>query len=271
MSLTINAQLFGKLECRMDDLRAAIAEGDMGDAQKMMERTMKAFAEIRGTSTVAAGASEEVSKGKKSRKTKGDGEPKPKKEVVPGSWPDQLQKVYAPVINEAWGSEKKPAGILMKVAGYLKKNGKTEPTVKDAREAIKFIRENPDYKSDTQISRSAENSVEEEAPKKKRAYKKKAVAEEAPKTAGVIAVLNAVMDEAKEDEEDEKSDDEEEDDEEDVPLATFEYKGNNYLKDPYQEVYTAEGKIEWVGTFNGKKIVKGEMKPRVKKFIESQD
>jgi hypothetical protein len=266
MSLTISAQLFGKFECRMDDLRAAIAEEDMGDAQKMMKRMTKLFAEIRGTATTAAVASEEVSKVKKSRKTKGDGEKKP---VVPGSWPDQLQKVYAPVINEAWGSEKKPAGILMKVAGYLKKQGKTEPTVKDAREAIAFIRENPDYKSDTQISRSEDGSVKEGA-KKKRAYKKKAVSEEktpaAAKAEEVIAKMKEVLSDAEEDEEED-----EEDEEEEIDLATFEYKGNSYLKDPFQEVYTSEGKLEWVGTYNGKKIVKGEMPLRVKKYIESQE
>jgi hypothetical protein len=263
MSLTISAQLFGKFECRMDDLRCAIADGEMDDAKKMMERMMKAFAEIRGTATTGPAASEEVSKVKKSRKTKGDGEKKP---VVPGSWPDQLQKVYAPVINEAWGSEKKPAGILMKVAGYLKKQGKTEPTVKDAREAIAFICENPDYKSDTQISRSEDGSVKEGA-KKKRAYKKKAVSEEktpaAAKAEEVIAKMKEVLSDAEEDEE--------EDEEEEIDLATFEYKGNSYLKDPFQEVYTSEGKLEWVGTYNGKKIVKGEMPLRVKKYIESQE
>ena len=64
----------------MDDLRCAIADGEMDDAKKMMERMMKAFAEIRGTATTGPAASEEVSKVKKSRKTKGDGEKKP---VVP--------------------------------------------------------------------------------------------------------------------------------------------------------------------------------------------
>jgi hypothetical protein len=63
----------------------------------------------------------------------------------------------------------------------------------------------------------------------------------------------------------------EEDEEEEIDLATFEYKGNSYLKDPFQEVYTSEGKLEWVGTYNGKKIVKGEMPLRVKKYIESQE
>jgi hypothetical protein len=73
-----------------------------------------------------------------------------------------------------------------------------------------------------------------------------------------------------ESDEEEDSDDEEEEEEE-VPLTAFEYKGNNYLKDTHNEVYTAEGKMEWLGTFNGKKILKGDMPVRVKKFIESQD
>lgn len=273
MSITVSSQLFGKLEARVEDLREAMGEDDMEAVQKAVDRISKAFAEVRGTatsvSTPAPASDSEPAKGKKSRKS-ADGEPKPKRELKPGSWADQLKTTYAPVFNEAWGSEKKPAGLLMKVAGYLKKNGKTEPTLEEMREAITFIRENPEYQSDTQKSRSAANSTDEK-PKARGRPKKVVAAEgdasEAPKAADVIAKLEAALSEA-----DDDSDEEEEDEDEETPLVVFEYKGNRYLKDPYQEVYTAEGQMEWLGTFNGKKIVKnGDMPARVKKVIESQD
>lgn len=269
MSLTINAQLFGKLECRMDDLRAAIAEGDMGDAQKMMERMMKAFAEIRGTSTaVAAAASEEApAKGKKSRKTK-DGEPKVKREVKPGSWADQLKTIYMPVFNKAWeeiaGAEKRPLGLHMKVCGYVKNQiegeGKKEPTLEEMKQAITFFKENPDYESKTAQTRSADGSTDE-APKARGRPKKKAA--EKPVSAPVVVPKAEESD-------DEDSDEEEEEDM--PPLASFEFKGQNYLKDPLQECYTSEGKPEWVGTFDGKKIRKnGEMPAHVKKVLKQME
>ena len=262
MSLIINAQLFGKLECRMDDLRVAIAEGDMGDAQKMMERMMKAFAEIRGTASsgAAAPASEEApTKGKKSRKTK-DGEPKVKREVKPGSWADQIKTVYMPVFNEAWTDGKKPAGLLMRVSGYLKGQGKTQPTLEEMKAAITFFKENPDHKSETALSRSADGSTDE-APKTRGRPKKKAA--EKPVSAPVVV--------AKAEESDDEDSDEEDEEDEVPPLASFEYKGQNYLKDPFQQVYTSEGKPEWVGTFDGKKIKKGEMPAHVKKVLESME
>jgi len=286
MSITISAQLFGKFECRMDDLRCAIADGEMDDAQKMMERMMKAFAEIRGTATTGpAAASEEVTKVKvkKSRKTKtdADGEPKPKR--PPTEWSlhctNVLFPLIIPAIKEAKEKEKaksdekrefKP-GFHLSVAGYLKNGGKMNPTEKEVKESIEFLLNNPDHKSETQKIRSASNSTDEK-PKARGRPKKVAAPAPAPtsaplKTSEVIAKLEAALSEADE----EESDDDDDDEDEEVPLTAFEYKANNYLKDPFQEVYTAEGKMEWLGTFNGKKIIKGEMPARVKKFIESQD
>ena len=261
MSITINSQLFGKLEARVEDLREAIGEEDMAAIQKAVERISKAFVEVRGTATSASSAeasSEAPAKGKKSRKTK-DGEPKVKREVKPGSWADQLKTIYAPVFNEAWGSEKKPAGLLMKVAGYLKKNGNMAPSLEEMRKAIDFIKENPEYQSDTQKTRSAANSTDE-APKA-RGRPKKAEKEAAKEEKAEEKVV------AKDDSDDEDSDDE--DDDELPPMEAFEYKDTTYLKDPYGELYTSEGKAEWKGTYNGKKIVKGEMSARVKKVLEN--
>ncbi len=248
----------------MEDLREAVGEEDMAAIQKAVERIGKAFAEVRGTASSAVVVAVEASaKTKKGRKGKtADGEEKVKREVKPGSWADQLKTVYSPIFNEAWGSDKKPAGMLMKVAGYLKKEGKVAPTVEEMREAIKFITENPEHKSDTQISRSAAGSTDE-APKVRGRPKK--VASEAPKKAEVIAKLEAMLSD------DEDSDDDDDDEEEVVKLVAFEYKGNNYLKDTNQEVYTAEGELQWVGTFNGKKITKGDMPARVKKYIDSSE
>jgi hypothetical protein len=268
MSLIINSQMFGKLEARMDDLREAVGDDDMALVKKTVERMAKAFAEVRGTASSGAAvpASEEApAKGKKSRKT-ADGEPKVKREVKPGSWADQLKTVYMPVFNEAWksqnGDEKKPAGILMRVSAYLKSQGKKEPTLEEMKAAITFFKENPDHKSETALSRSAGGSTDE-APKTRGRPKKKAAAVEKPVSAPVVV--------AKTEESDDEDSDEEEEEEEIPPLASFEYKGQNYLKDPFQQVYTSEGKPEWVGTFDGKKIKKGEMPAHVKKVLESME
>jgi hypothetical protein len=285
MSITISSQLFGKFECRMDDLRCAIADGEMDDAQKMMERMVKAFAEIRGTATTGpAAASEEVTKVKvkKSRKTKtdADGEPKPKR--APTEWSlhctNVLFPLIIPAIKEAKAAESaksgekrefKKFGFHLNVAGYLKNSGKMNPTAEEVKAAIEFLLDHPDHKSQTEISRSAGNSTVEKPKARGRPKKAAAPAPEPLKSSEVIAKLEAALSEA--DEEESDDDDEDEDEDEEVPLTGFEYKGNHYLKDPFQEVYTAEGKMEWLGTFNGKKIIKGEMPARVKKFIESQD
>ena len=298
MSLTISTQLFGKLEARMEDLREAAGE-DMASVQKAVDRLVKTFAELRGTATSGAASASAASdseaqgavKGKKLRKSRkdadGDGEPKAKR--PPTEWSihctNVLFPLIMPAIKEAKEAEKLKeddkreikTGFHLSVAGYLKNSGKMNPTEDEVKEAIEYLLSHPDHKSETQKIRSASNSTDE-APKKL-GRPKKAESASAPvvtttaatedkvaEAAAVIAKLDAVLGES----DDEDSDDEE-DEKEDVPLVDFEYKGTKYLKDPFQEVYTATGRMKWVGTFNGKKIVKGEEPARVKKLIASQD
>ena len=292
MSITISAQLFGKFECRMDDLRAAIAEGDMGDAQKMMERMMKAFVELRGTSAAAAPAPADDEKpAKKGGKTKlnADGTEKRKrasKPRDPNSPYSKLQAAVKVLYADVSAEDRKALtankfGYLV-LCGYLKNLGKETLTADDMAAAVAYLKEHPEYKSNTTIQRSEKTSVasgekeeDEEVEKKPRGRpakksEKPAEAEKKSETAAemakqVIAQLEAALSDS-----DDESDDEEEESER-VPLESWDHKGQNYLKDPYDEVYTAEGEMVWLGTFNGKRIVKGVMPERVKKFIESQE
>lgn len=295
MSLTISTQVLGKVETRIEDLREA---DDMPTVQKAIDRLVKAFAELRGTATAGSAPpadsdAEAPAKktGKKGGKPKDvDGEPKAKR--PPTEWSihctNVLFPLIMPAIKEAKELEKAKegdkreikTGFHLSVAGYLKNSGKMNPSADEVKEAVEYLLSHPDHKSETQKVRSASNSTDE-APKKLGRPKKVESTTAAPvvapvvateakvaEAAAVIAKLDAVLGES----DDEDSDDEEED--EKTPLVAFEYKGTNYLKDPYNEVYTAQGRMEWVGTFNGKKIVKGSdasMPARVKKLIESQD
>jgi len=290
MSITISAQLFGKFECRMDDLRAAIAEEDMGDAQKMMERMMKLFAEIRGTATTAAAAApaNDEKPAKKGRKTKlsADGTEKPKrasKPRDPNSPYAKLQAAVKVLYADVSAEDRKALTAngfgYLKLCGYLKNLGKETLTADDMTAAVAYLKENPDYKSSTEIKRSAKTSVvsgekEEEEKEEKEEKKPRATpAKKSEKPAEVVKQIVAKLEAAIADSDDE-SDDEEEEESERVPLESFDYKGQNYLKDPYQELYTAEGEMIWIGTWNGKKIdlAKGrEMPARVREFIRSQD
>ena len=296
MSLTISTQLFGKLEARMEDLREAAGE-DMAAVQKSIDRLVKTFAELRGTATagsVTAVASDSEAQaivkakksGKKAKNADGDGEPKAKR--PPTEWSIHCTSVLFPLImpaiKEAKEAEKLKeddkreikTGFHLSVAGYLKNSGKMNPTEDEVKEAIEYLLSHPDHKSETQKIRSASNSTDE-APKPKKEKKQML-----PKKAEVADTVAPTVETAKidaalarcEPDEDEDSDDEEEEKEEDVPLVDFEYKGNKYLKDPFQEVYTATGQMKWVGTWNGKKIVggkHGDEPARVKKLIASQD
>jgi hypothetical protein len=276
MSLTISTQLLGKVETRIEDLREA---EDMASVQKGLDRLVKAFAELRGTSAAAAGSDAEpvkAKKGRKSSKPKDGGDEKPKVKRPPSEWSlhctNVLFPLILPAIKEAKEAEKAKGenekrkintGFHLNVAGYLKNSGKMNPSADEVKESIEYLLTHPDYKSETQKVRSASNSTDETPKKEKKEVKAAAVAE----AAAVIAQIDAVLGES----DDEDSDDE---DDEKTPLVAFEYKGTNYLKDTYNEVYTAQGRMEWVGTFNGKKITKGSdasMPARVKKLIESQD
>ena len=288
MSITISAQLFGKFECRMDDLRAAIAEGDMGDAQKMMERMMKAFVELRGTATTAAPAPADDEKpAKKGGKTKlnADGTEKRKrasKPRDPNSPYSKLQAAVKVLYADVSAEDRKALtankfGYLV-LCGYLKNLGKETLTADDMAAAVAYLKEHPEYKSNTTIQRSEKTSVasgekeeDEEVEKKPRGRPAKKSEKPAEVAKQVIAKLEAALSDS-----DDESDEEEEKEEESerVPLESFDYKGETYLRDPYQECYTAYGDRVGKGTWNGKKIVPvGDrvMPERVKKFIESQE
>ena len=206
---------------------------------------------------------------------------------APSSWALALQEVYMPIIEKALGGKNIPKGIRhMTVASYLKKEGKTAPTEDDVKKAISFMESNPDYKSDTQKRLSEAGSVKEDAPAKtaKRGRPAKAKAETEKAEKPVPKVVTPKAEKAADDEElvpswDDASDDEkdEEEDEEEKPfeapdMLIEKVKGIEYLKDPEDDsLYTADGDMKWVGTWTGKKIVKGEMTERIKKVLASQE
>jgi hypothetical protein len=224
-----------------------------------------------------AEATEKPKKGKTAKAKKETDAEKVKK--APSSWALALQEVYMPIIKKALGDEKLPKGIThMGVAGYLKKDGKTAPTEDDVKKAISFMESNPDYKSDTQKSRSEAGSVKEDAPKKRgRPAKAKAETEKAEKP--VPKVVTPKAEKAADDEEklspswDASDDEDKEEKPFEVPqLFSLMYRGIEYLRDPEDdELYTSDGDMRWVGTWTGKKIVKGEMSERVKKVLASQE
>ena len=226
-----------------------------------------------------AEATEKPKKGKTAKAKKETDAEKVKK--APGPWALALQEVYMPIIKKALGGKNLPKGIRhMTVAGYLKKDGKTAPTEDDVKEAIKFLESNPDYKSDTQKTRSESGSVNDEALAKtaKRGRPAKGKAEKDAKAEKPVPKVVTPKAEKADDEDEEKlspSWDEEEEKVEEFQLPDFTTKdvgGIEYLIDlEDNEMFTADGDMKWVGTWTGKKISKGEMSERVKKILESQE
>lgn len=292
MSIVISSKLLAKLEARMDMLREEIEDASLVGARKQLEHLSKTIAEMRGTAVSAGTAPADDEKpAKKGRKTKlnADGTEKAKrasKPRDPNSPYSKLQAAVKVLYADVSAEDRKALtangfGYLV-LCGYLKKLDKETLTADDMAAAVAYLKENPDYKSKTQIQRSGEGSVasgekgekgekeeEKEKEKKPRATPAKKSEKPAEVAKQVIAKLEAALSDS-----DDESDDEEEEESERVPLETFDYKGQNYLKDPYQELYTAEGEMLWVGTWNGKKIdlAKGrEMPARVREFIRSQD
>jgi hypothetical protein len=212
-----------------------------------------------------AETTEKVTKGKTAKAKKETDPDAPKR--APSSWAIALKEVYMPVINKALGDEKLPKGIThMGIAGYLKKQGKTAPSETDVKKAIDFMESNPDYKSDTQKTRSESGSVKEE---KKRGRPAKAKAEKDAKPVPKVVTPKA---ETVDDEEEKQEEEEEEEEFQPPKLLTFNYKGVDYLRDPEEnDLYTSNGDMQWVGMWTGKKIVKGEMSERVKKVLASQE
>jgi hypothetical protein len=55
-------------------------------------------------------------------------------------------------------------------------------------------------------------------------------------------------------------------------FTTKVYKDVEYLLElEDNEMFTADGDMKWIGTWTGKKVVKGEMSERVKKILASQE
>jgi len=230
---------------------------------------------LEGGQVAATEATEKVTKSKTAKAKKEKDPDAPKR--VPSSWAVALQEVYMPVIKKALGDEKLPKGLShMQVAAYLKKESKTAPSEADVKKAIEFLESNPDYKSDTQKTRSESGSVKEDAPAKKRGRPAKAKAEKDAKPVPKVVTPKAeTADDADEEKlspswEEKEKEKEEEFQAPDLVVLTI--KGVDYLRDPEDdEVYTADGDMKWLGTWTGKKIVKGEMSERVKKVLASQE
>jgi hypothetical protein len=280
MSITINAQLFTRFESQLDALREDVDEGCMESIQKQTARLTKTLAEMRGTAGAAPVVEAPAKKVRKS-KLNADGTEKVKRAGKPRDPNSPYMKLQAAVkvLYAGISAEDKKAlttlgfGYL-KLCGYFNALGKIEPTEDDMVAAVVYLKAHPEYSSKTQVQRSAsasQASASEQTEKKPRRQAKKAVdtAEAAPAVhvSDIVAQIEAHI---AEEESDDESDDEEEENER-VPLESWDWKGAHYLKDPFQEVYTAEGEMEWVGTFTGKKITKGDMPARVKAFIASQD
>jgi len=290
MSITINAQLFTRFESQLDALREDVDEGCMESIQKQTARLTKTLAEMRGTAGAAPAEPAEPAKKARKSKVNADGSVKEKKAGKPrdpNAPYSKLQTAVAVLYAGISAEDKKALTTLgfgyLKLCGYFNAIRKKEPTKIEPSEAemaaaVAYLKAHPEYTSETQVTRSGSASqasavdAAEKKPRRRQA-KKAAVKTTEPADASahhvsdIVAQIEAHI--AEEDESDDESDDEEEN--ERVPLESFEYKGTEYLKDPYQEVYTAEGEMRWMGTFNGKKIIKGDMPMRVKKFIESQE
>ena len=198
-----------------------------------------------------AQASEPV-KTKRSKKEKDPDAPK----KPLSAWATLLKEVYMPLLKEALDGKKMPTGLGLKVAGYLHKQGNTAPALDEVKKAIEYLEANPDYKSDTQKSRSESGSVSEKKPRGRPPKAKKT--DDKPKPTVVTP----------------KAEQEEEEEEayEHPKFSAFTFKGVEYLKDEDEnELFSSEGDMKWVGTWNGKKIVKGEMSERVKKILAAED
>ena len=198
------------------------------------------------------GSAEPVKKGKKAKDPDA-----PKRE--PSAWAKSLSVVSA-LVKEALEGKKMPAGLHLKVAGYLKSNEIAEPDVDDVVEAIEFLEKNPDYKSGSQKARSVDES-EIKKPKARGRPKKQPTP--------------TAEDEAEEAEEAEEEPKKEFNTPKSFTMPNFSnltFKGVDYLLDDEEnEVFTADGEMKLMGTWNGKKIIKGEMSERAKKIIAAAE
>jgi len=198
----------------------------------------------------------EPTKGKRAKKEKDPDAPK--KEL--SAWAISLKEVYAPLIRQALDGKKQPAGFGLKIAGYLKSQGNMKPSLEDVKKAIEFLEEHPDHKSDTAKTRSESGSVGEKKPRGRPSKANDGVKKTQPEVVTPKA-------------EQEESEEEEEEDEWVKPrYSSFNWKGVEYMKeDEDDELFTADGDMDWVGSWTGKKIVKGTPSERVKRILATQE
>ena len=275
------ASFTGEFEAHIKAIHDEIEDLDVKQRrpfEKIAARMTKTLAELKGRSDTAVAVSVPVDKkSKKAKKMASDSEgvtDKPKR--APNASAQMLKRI-SPDITRILDGKKATGPIqMLKIVGRLRSNGITEPTDDEIRSAIEFLESNPDHLSATQSHRSAKSSVEGESSEKpkqrgrpsktKKAADAKAAATKAAETpAPTLGAGTGLREEL------EESESESEDEDENKHLEQWTWKGEEYLKDLQQEVYTSFGEMQWVGTWNGKKIVKGDMPERVRKFLTMQN
>jgi len=277
------ASFTGEFEAHIKAIHDEIEDLDVKQRrpfEKIAARMTKTLAELKGRSDTAVAVSVPVDKkSKKAKKMASDSEgvtDKPKR--APNASAVMLKRI-SPDITRILDGKKATGPIqMLKIVGRLRSNGITEPSDDEIRSAIDYLIANPDHLSATQSHRSAKSSVEGESSEKpkqrgrpsktKKAAATKAAETPAP-TLGAGTGLREELEERDESEESESEEDDEED--ENTHLEQWTWKGEEYLKDLEQEVYTSFGEMQWIGTFNGKKIVKRDMPERVRKFLTMQN
>lgn len=138
--MSVSVEKFTTLENRMDAMMS------------MMEKLMNASAP-----SASAPASGKSGKAKKERKAKDPSAPK----RPPTAWAllcASLTPRVTALYKSMFADEKVPRGLHMSVCGLLKTRSQAESaTDANISDAISFLRENPDYKSNTQTTRAAKS------------------------------------------------------------------------------------------------------------------
>ena len=236
--------------------------------EKIAARMTKTLAEVKGRSEVLEPV--KAKRGKKKVDAEAGEEAKIKR--APNAAAQMLKRISPDIKRVLSGKPATGSIQMLKIVGRLRSTGIETPTDEQISAAIAFLQSNPDHLSDTQKSRSAKNSEEgDEKPKAKRGRPSKKAAEKAAEKPVEKPVEKESFSDAEEEEEEEEEE-EAEAEEENTHLEQWSWKDEEYLKDLKQEVYTSFGEMKWIGTFNGKKIVKGgEMPEHVRKFLATQN
>jgi hypothetical protein len=114
---------------------------------------------------------DEVAKPKKEDTEHSDSEKekeKDKEKRKPSEW-NKMSSEVTTMVKTILAGKDMPKGLHLKVAGYLKEQGKTTGSfnIKDVEHAMKYMEENPDHKSKTQKARSKTSSTDGESKEKK--------------------------------------------------------------------------------------------------------